>query len=860
MIKEFDNIAIMSGDRNITYKQLLDYINLFAEQTPKDEAQPRTAENLSKTIIFSENREGWLYAFYSVWQNRGIAVPVDASSMVDDVAYILRDCEPSVIWTSREKQPVIEDALKVTGQSVKVLVIDDFETVTPHPRGRKTEIEDENIFVKDNHDPALIIYTSGTTGSPKGVVLSYANLYANMYSVTYDVPIFNSERRTIILLPLHHILPLVGTVILPILGGGGVAICPSMSGPDIMDTLTRGKIAIFVGVPRLWQTLFNGIKKKIDERAATRMMFNLCAKVGSKKLSRKVFDAVHQKMGGHLAYCVSGGASLDKEIGEGLRTLGITMLEGYGMSETAPIISFTRPGDVIPGCVGLPMSTVTVKIVNDEICVKGPNVMLGYYNRPEETAQVIDSEGFVHTGDLGFIDELGRIHITGRSKEIIVLSNGKNVQPNEIEYKIEKYDDKVKEVAVTQNGDLLCAIIVPQDEWARNMTDAEIEEALKRQVIEPYNSSVVNYKKIKSIFVYHGELPRTKLDKLQRFKLKDILTPSDSPTGGGKTPSNLNAKVEKNLTDGSSLPPVGESEGVLGWVYPLLKQYIEKEKKMEINPTDNLETDLAFDSLDCVSLQGFVEQTFGIEIKADAFMKFKNVQAIADHIAKLSDGSEVFEAEDINWHSILAGDSSNLELPSGSLVTTAESLSKSFLKVHNRLEIKGKENIPANGNYIIAPNHQSFMDGQICVAGLDNKALRNTYFYAKENHVRGSVVLYFANRLNIVRMERSNLKNSILKLGEVLKRGKNIVIFPEGRRTDDGKVGEFKKTFAILSKELQVPILPVRISGAFEALPRGRKFPNTHKITVEYLKPVMPSSDETYDEISEKVKEAIVKG
>lgn len=834
MIKEFDNIAIIAGERNITYKQLLDYINLFAEQTPKDEAQPRTAENLSKTIIFSENREGWIYAFYSVWQNRGIAVPVDASSMVDDVVYILRDCQPSAIWTSKQKLPVIEEALKVTEQNVQVLLIDDYETIIPHPRGRKTDIEDENIFVKDNHDPALIIYTSGTTGSPKGVVLSYANLYANMYSVTYDVPIFNSERRTIILLPLHHILPLVGTVILPIIGGGGVAICPSMSGPDIMETLAKGKIAIFVGVPRLWQTLYNGIKKKIDERAATRMMFNLCAKAGNKTLSRKVFNAVHQKLGGHLTYCVSGGASLDTEIGEGLRTLGLTMLEGYGMSETAPIISFTRPGDIIPGCVGLPMSTVKVRIVDGEICVKGPNVMLGYYNRPEETAQVIDNEGYVHTGDLGFIDELGRIHITGRSKEIIVLSNGKNVQPNEIEYKIEKYDDKVKEVAVTQDGDLLCAIIVPQDEWAKNLTDAEIEEILKRQVIEPYNRSVVNYKKIKSILVHHGSLPRTKLEKLQRFKLKDI----------------LNARVG-DVSDKEE----NVQEQTVTKEYAILKQYIENEKKMTINPSDNLETDLAFDSLDCVSLQGFVEQAFGIVIKADAFIKFENVQAIADYIAVRKTRSE---AEETNWSSLLSNDSSNLELPTGTLVTTAQGLFKTFLNHHNHLEIKGKENIPANGNFIIAPNHQCFMDGQICVAGLDNKVLRNTYYYATENHVRGAVVVCFANRLNVIRMERSNLMNSILKLGEVLKKGKNIVIFPEGRRTDDGHVGEFKKTFAILSKELQVPILPVRISGGFEAMPRGKKFPNTHKITVEYLKPIIPSTVNTYDEISEMVRKAII--
>lgn len=835
MIKETNNIAIMCGERNISYRELLDYINLFAEQTEKDEAQPRTAENLSKTIIFSENREGWLMAFFSVWQNKGIAVPVDASSMVDDVVYILRDCQPSAIWTSAQKLPIITEALRITGQDVKVLLIDDYENATPSPRSRKTEIEDENIFVADNHDPALIIYTSGTTGSPKGVVLSYANLYANMYSVTYDVPIFNAERRTLILLPLHHILPLVGTVILPILGGGGVAICPSMSGPDIMATLTKGKIAIFVGVPRLWQTLYNGIKKKIDERAITRTLFKICAKINSPALSRKVFGAVHKKLGGHLAYCVSGGASLDKEIGEGLRTLGITMLEGYGMSETAPIISFTRPGDVIPGCVGLPMSTVKVRIVDGEICVKGPNVMLGYYNRPMETAQVIDAEGYVHTGDLGFIDEEGRIHITGRSKEIIVLSNGKNVQPNEIEYKLEKYEAQVKEVAVTQDGDLLCAIIVPQEEWAKGMTDAEIEEQLKRQVIEPYNRGVVNYKKIKSLLVYHGELPRTKLEKLQRFKLKDIFNghAADTATKEEHTPS-VQAITEE---------------------YAILKRYIEAEKKLTIKPTDHLETDLAFDSLDNVSLQGFVEQTFGIIIKADEFNKFSNVQAIADHIATRKTRAEV---EDTNWNSILSGDSTSLELPSSTFVTTANGLFKAFLKMHNHLEIKGKENIPTDGNFIIAPNHQSFLDGQISVAGLNDKALRNTYYYATEEHVRGAVALYFANHLNIIRMERRNLKNSIMKLGEVLKRGKNIVIFPEGRRTEDGNLGVFKKTFAILSKELQVPIVPVRITGAYEAMPRGKRFPGTHKITVEYLTPVKPADHETYEQIMERVKNAII--
>lgn len=218
-------------------------------------------------------------------------------------------------------------------------------------------------------------------------MLTYKNIYANIDSVSKDVPIFNTERRTMILLPLHHVFPLIGTLVAPIVCGGGVAICPSMTGPDIMDTLCRGRVGIFIGVPRLWQMLYVGIKKKIDEKAVTRGLFNMCRKANSRRLSRFVFQSVHKKMGGYLDYCVCGGAALDKEIGMGLRTLGLDVLEGYGMTETAPMISFTRPDDIIPGCAGLPLPTVDCKIIDGEICAKGPNLMPGYYNRPEETAR-----------------------------------------------------------------------------------------------------------------------------------------------------------------------------------------------------------------------------------------------------------------------------------------------------------------------------------------------------------------------------------------------------------------------------------------------------------------------------------------
>lgn len=830
MIRNYNNIAIISGKDNISYPELNERIAFYSLHTPK--------QNNAKTIIISENRLGWVYAFFSIWYNHGVAVPVDASATVQDVAYILNDCRPEFIWTSREKEQTVKDALKEANLDIPYLYIEDYEhaSMAFSENAPSTDADDDFMVTRGN-DVALIIYTSGTTGSPKGVMLSYTNLNANLIGVCDQVPIFNAHRRTMMLLPVHHVLPLMGTIIAPILTGGGIIICPSMTGPDIMDCLCRGKVAIFVGVPRLWQTLYSGIKKKIDEKAVTRMLFNICRKVNSRSLSRFVFQSVRKKMGGNIYCCVSGGAALDKEIGEGLRTFGLDVLEGYGMTETAPMISFTRPGDIIPGCAGLPLPSMECKIVNGELLAKGPNVMLGYYNRPEETAEVIDRDGFIHTGDLARTDEKGRIYITGRSKEIIVLSNGKNVQPNEIEYKLEKYDKRVKEAAVVQDGDMLRAIIVPQETWASSLDDSEVEAQLKKEVIEPYNLSVANYKKLMSIFVYRDALPRTKLDKLQRYKLKAII-------------ENAGKKADTNGNDSDSV-----KTAQLGAEYKIISEYIEQEKKISVKPEDHIETDLAFDSLDKVGLQSFIESTFGMEVTQDKLIVLGSVKGIAEYIHKQKTKMEVGETD---WKAILSADSKSLVLPETSLLYTLYAKSfKGFFRLYNRLAVKGVENIPANGPFIIAPNHQSFLDGPLAVTGMNSKTIRDCYFYATEEHVKGTVVKYLARHNNIILMERRNLKNSILKLSEVLKQGKNIVIFPEGSRTHNGKLSAFKKTFAILSKEINVPIVPVCIKGAFKANPRGKNTYKPHSISVEYLSPIQPTDQDTYESLTAKVKDAI---
>ena len=485
------------------------------------------------------------------------------------------------------------------------------------------------------------------------------------------------------------------------------------------------------------------------------------------------------------------------------------------MTETAPIIAFTRPGDYIPGCSGLPLPGVECKLVDGELCVKGPNLMKGYYNRPEETQAVIDSNGYLHTGDLAQFDTVGRVTITGRTKEIIVLSNGKNVQPSEIEYKLEKYDKLVKEAAVVQDGDMLRAIIVPQPAWAATLTDSEVTARLKREVLEPYNMTVSAYKKIMSVLVYRGELPRTRLEKLQRYKLGAIL----------KEEQGARSKEHERV-------PEPDSEE-----YRLIKNFIESEKGVKVHAADHIETDLALDSLDKVSLQSFIESTFGTSVSVEEMPGFPNVEALARHVSLQKTRIEV---EDVDWHQLLNGSVDNLPLPtSGFAHRIVSRLFKGFFCLYNSLKIKGKENIPAKGACIIAPNHQSFADGPLVLSGIPWNEI-------------GEV------------MERANLKSSILKLAKVLREGHRIIIFPEGARTHDGGTVPFKKTFAILAKELAVPIVPVCIRGAYEALPRGSRFMRPKHIEVTYLPAIngarskeQGAGELSYEELTKQTQDAI---
>lgn len=808
-LSDHNKTAMILKEQKLSYNQLLRNIASFSTLID---------DKTTKVAIFFENRFEWVYAFYSAWLKNATVVPIDFMSSEYDVSFILNDCKPEVIIFSNQTAEICNRACSGLSYQIDKLNVDDILL---------KEFSGKVVFPKpDINKTAIIIYTSGTTGSPKGVMLSFDNLLVNIEAVTEDVIVYEPSDRVLVLLPLHHIFPLVGTVVAPLKIGATIVFSPSMAADDLMTTLQNHQITMIIGVPRFYSIIRKGIKEKIEKNKIAYLLFRIAEKKNSLTISKKVFKSVHKKFGGNIKYMVSGGAALDKEVAKDLRTLGFEVLEGYGMTECAPMITFTKPGKVVIGSAGQPLKTNEVRIVDGEIVNRGRNVMQGYYNRPEET-KVIIKDGWLFTGDLGYLDEENRLFITGRKKEIIILSNGKNINPEEIETKLTKMSDVISEVGVFEKSDMLHALIYCNEISLKQQGIDNVEEYLKWNVIDKYNQEVTPYKKVMKFSVVQEPLPQTRLGKLKRFLFPQLEI--------------------KDYSKQEKIPePVFQE-------YILIRDFIQQQKEISVYPTNHLEIDLGLDSLDKVNLQVFLEQTFGVMMNEQEIMSFPNLLKLAESI---QERKSKLAFESIDWGRILR-EEFDVKLPESWFTHNLIKLAaKIFLKFYFRLKSEGLENLP-NGPFILAPNHQSFLDGLFVAVFLKNKIMKRTYFYAKEKHVKNKVLKFIADKSNVIVMDLSDLKTSLQKLAEVLKNGRNLIIFPEGTRSFNGELGDFKKTFAILSRELNVPVVPVAIEGANKALPRGKIIPRPFKkVRVKFLKPIIPSVH-TYESLRDAVFEKV---
>ncbi len=814
LISKKEKLALTFKDVKYTYEQLLRYSQLYADKFSL-ECKPE------KILICAQNSPEWCFAFYGAMRCKSIVVPLDAQSTKKEIEYVINDCRPDIVFISDDKKEMFAD---INLQGSRLMTKDDVIL------SDDKDIPATDIPLGNLEDVMLINYTSGTTGNPKGVMLTYKNVMFNIDSVSKQVPIFQEDSNVMVLLPLHHILPLLGSLVAPLYMGGTLHIAEAMNAESIIKTLNAGKVSIIIGVPRLYDMLVKGVMNKINASFVTRLLYKITKLIGSDAVSRTVFSSVHKKFGGHLKYLVSGGAALSVETATILKTLGLYVLEGYGMTETAPMISFTRPGRRKVGYAGDLLPNIEIKIEeNGEICVKGDNVMKGYYKREEETAQII-KDGWLHTGDMGVLDKYG-LKITGRIKEIIVTSNGKNINPELLEKEFLNESKYVQEIGIFLSGDILHAAIRPEMTAVRQSSLDDMDALIKNEV-ERFNAEQPQYKRIKQYHIMSEELPKTRLGKVQRFLLPHLI---DKP---------------KTHTEQESLE--GKSE-----VYKMLKAFVEDETKMIANENDHFEIDLSMDSLSKVSLLAYIENTFGINMNEEQMENLNTLAKLTDYIEK---NEHTFNTTTITWKDILATKVDvKLEKP-GFTQWFTYTFTKILFSICYRFRFKGNKKLP-NSPCIIVANHRSAIDGFLITYNFSRKENKDIFFFAKEKHWRSKIAQFFARKNNIILMDiNKNVRQSLQEMCAVLKKGKNIVIFPEGTRSRDNKMKKFKETFAILSKELNVPVVPVAITGSESACYGGSIIPKFRKkINVEVMEPMLPAKDQTAENFRDKIATLIEK-
>ena len=817
-VTDFNKEAVFYKNKEYTYKDLI--------REAKYISKVLGIEKGEKVVNFMENRPEFICSFFGIWNSKGVPINIDAGYTAEELEYILTDADPKVIMTSNKNLKVAEEAIKLSGKNIRIINCDEIKSPEDF------EVDEYVIYSPEPEDIGVLLYTSGTTGKPKGVVLTFDNLMSNVDAII-EIKMATPKDRLLALLPYHHVLPLSINLLMAIHIGTLVVLIDELSASAILGALQKYKITIVVGVPRLWEMIHKGLMEKIKSSKIANLLFELCKKVKSVTLSKIVFKKVHQAFGGNIRYLVSGGAKLDPNIMDDFKVLGIKVLEGYGLTETSPIIAFTRPDDVCIGTVGKTIPGVEVKIADDgELLVKGRNVLKEYYNKPEATKEAKDENGWFHTGDLGKIEN-GYITIIGRKKEMIVLSNGKNINPIDIENEIAKGSDLIKEIAVMEHNNHLLALVYPDFKLIKERSITNITETLKWDIIDSYNINAPAYRKILEIKIVKDEFPKTKLGKLRRFMLKDIL---------------------KNLEDGGENAHKERPEDPESKTreFQTLAQYIKEEKGENIYPDSHIEIDLGLDSLDIIQLNSFIEKTFGFKIKEEETVDLKVIKDICEYIRK---NSKEYHLEKINWSEILK-ESIDYPLPSSNMIWLTKIFFAPILKFYLGLKIKGVEKLSKEPRIIIC-NHESFIDAFAVQRLFKGDMLKNTYYFAIKKHFDKVGLRFMANHGNIILMDiNENLKESLQISAEVLKEGKNLVIFPEGARTRDGKLQDFKKFFGILSKELNIPVTVLGIDGAYESMPFGSIFPRPAKIKLEVLGGVNPSGL-SVEEIVNNSKEII---
>ena len=803
-----------------------------------------------RVILFAENQPEWGIAYLAAVQIGVVVVPIDPQTAEGEIFALTEYTEAKGILTSEAGVARLHNAHTKPGaeaESLEFLDINRFcqpfgseqaENSVP-TKSELPAVPDQ--FPNVDIDPdtvASIIFTMGTTVDPRGAMLSHRGFIANVMAVSQALPPEDTDRFLSVL-PLYHALGFSCNFLMSIYAGTTVTYTNSLRPTTILAIMRETKITVLIGVPRLFQLLYDAIKRYVVQSPEAM----------EAPLAPEVVEDIQAALGGHIRVLVSGGAALPDEIYDLFIELGLTIYQGYGITEASPVLSVNPHHKSKRSSVGPAVQGVQLQIINPdeagvgEIVAHSPSLMQGYYRNQAVTGQVI-RDGLLHTGDLGYFDEEGYLYLTGRSKDVIVSGAGKNIYPVELEA-LYRHSSLISEICVvgmsTDNMfEAAHAVIVPVCDNDRDR--AEVEKAI-HQHIQECAQDLPTYQHIQTVHFWDTELPKTSDAVINRQRVKEILqeqlsqqtqvAPRPDPVKGSlDVDGNEGALKLTMATDTAS----GVEEVIISELSRLARLPAD-----QIHLNSNLGTELGLDSMARVELLLLLESRLQRSIPDELIAKIQTVGDVTETVKALqSEATPPPIDEEISAH-IEQSESSHLS-------TTLAGLFRfsvwAIYRYYFSIKCSGLENLPREQPYIIAANHSSHLDTLAVMTVLGDEFKRLRVLAAKDYWFSTRFKSWFSGELlKFVPFDRhANFLQGLRISQEVLKQDECLLIYPEGTRSVTGELQPFKPGLGLLAYESGSPIIPAYIDGTYHALPKGKNLPRKSRIQVIFGKPIVPSS------------------
>lgn len=814
-----------------------------------------------RCAILAENSARWCAVYLGILRLGSVAVPFDTNYSAGQVTTLLKDSGARLLVASDTQREVAGAAVRDV-EGVVALSLGDL-TSPAATEGARRVAPGAGI---SPGQPAVILYTSGTTADPKGVVLTHANLLGEKDGAFAVVHV---DEHDVVLgvLPLFHSLAQMANLLLPFSIGAHVVFLETLNTQELLRALDEEGVTTFACVPQFFYLIHARVLDQVKKSGlVTRTLFRVLLAV-NRNLRRAglnagplFFGAVHRTIGRRMRLLITGGSKFDPAVGDDLHDLGFTILQAYGLTETSGAATVMRPGEPI-ATVGQPIKGVEVRIAppaegadDGEVLIRGPVVMQGYWNRPAATAEVL-RDGWLYTGDLGRLDERGCLTITGRSKEVIVLGNGKNIYPEEIEayYRASAVIRELCVLGVESAGahaaERLHAVVVPDLDVLRERHVVNTQE-LVRFELEGISGSLPSHKRVLSFDVSMVPLPRTTTGKLKRREIH-----------------RLARELEQKRDASSPAQAAADASPLEPHVAMLIAAVREHVTGVTVRADSNFELDLGLDSMERVELLASLERRFGVRVPEEVAQAAFTVKDLAEAFRNIKHDSG---QSGLNWGELLRQGQETPELaailrPRRVAAVVLFAIARLLMLTVSRPRVTGLQHLPLEGAFIVSPNHQSYIDPFLVGPALPFGAFRRIVSVGAAEYFQTPLMKWVAAQLNVVPVDPdANLLPAMQAAAQGLRHGRVLMLFPEGERSIDGTVKTFKKGAAILALHLKVPIVPVAITGAYDIWPRnrplnwGRVVPwSGHRPLIQFGEPIHAREGESVDALTARLRSEV---